>query len=550
MARWRLATALLLGVLAACGGDEPSISSAKSAAVPLGKAATSAAEAQVAEEATVVLQGESTINRPGWLDLTASASEGVVRVALFERDRLISQDDTRDFSFQVPYTAPGHRVDRYEARGLDQAGRVVATATFDVSVNIGRVIYVAGDGNDAASGLAHTTPKRTLQAAHAITQPGDSVLVMNGTYTEPNPRANILTITRSGRADAWIAYIGFPGHQPLLKARNWNAIGVQASHIIVEGLTLEGNRADVTLDEAEAEANNLANPVTSGNGIGITPQHGNPEARPAHVIIRGNEVRDFPGGGIYASEADYLTIERNRVYRNAWYSPYANSGISIYQPWNSDNSAATKMIIRENIAYENYNYIPFYYSNPDPALRKVTDGNGIIIDDFRNTQHGSKLGIYPGRTLIENNIVFDNGGRGINIYSSNRVDVVNNTSSMNARHPQIDSEIGVTDADDVQVLNTILLARPDRLTNSIRRANRVVFSFNLIAGGYGFQSGNGRHNRKGSPQFVDPLRGDFRLLPGSRAIDAGRVLGSPPRDIAGRPRSRDLGVDIGAHESG
>ncbi|MEB3090114.1 hypothetical protein, partial [Parvimonas sp. M20] len=83
--------------------------------------------------------------------------------------------------------------------------------------------------------------------------------------------------------------------------------------IIVEGLTLEGNRAEITLQQAQAEANNLGNPVTSGNGIGIAPSQDRPEVRPAHVVIRDNEVRDFPGGGIYAKAADYLTIERNRV---------------------------------------------------------------------------------------------------------------------------------------------------------------------------------------------------------------------------------------------
>jgi hypothetical protein len=489
------------------------------------------------------------VTRPGWLTLTAAGGDTVTRVELYRGGELVGSDDSRDFGFRVAYTASANRTDRYEARGFDQSGRQVASTTLDVGVNIGRVIYVAGTGSDPASGLSESAPKRTLQAAHAITQPGDSVLVMNGTYSQANAKANILTISRNGRSDAWIAYIGYPGHTPLLKARNWNAVSVQASYIVVEGLTLEGNRAEITLQQAQAEANNLANPVTSGNGIGITPPHSNPDQRPAHVVIRGNEVRDFPGGGIYASGADYLTIERNRVYRNAWYAPYANSGISIYQPWNSDNSTAVKMIIRENVAYENYNFIPFFYSDPDPSKRRVTDGNGIIIDDFRNTQRGSPLGIYPGRTLVENNIVFDNGGRGINIYLSNRVDVVNNTSWRNARHPDIDSEIAVTDAEDVLVLNTILFARPDKLASQIGRADNVAFSFNLVFGGTGFVAGSGQGNRTGDPRFAEPARQDFRLLTGSPAIDAARTLGSPSRDILGTPRPKGVGVDVGAIES-
>ena len=491
--------ALALFGLGACGGGEGQQSAP---AITVGTGSTQTpSPAPTPTASTLVLAADGPVTRPGWLTFTAGGGDAVTRVELYRGGELVGSDDSRDFGFRVAYTASANRTDRYEARGFDQSGRQVASTTLDIDVSIGRVIYVAEAGSDAASGLSESAPKRTLQAAHAITQPGDSVLVMNGTYFQANANANILTITRSGRPDAWIAYIGFPGHTPMLKARNWNAVGVQASYIIVEGLTLEGNRAEITLQQAQAEANNLANPVTSGNGIGITPPQENPNQRPAHVVIRGNEVRDFPGGGIYASGADYLTIERNRVYRNAWYAPYANSGISIYQPWNSDNSTATKMIIRENVAYENYNFIPFYYSDPDPAKRRVTDGNGIIIDDFRNTQRGSGLGIYPGRALIENNIVFDNGGRGINVFSSNRVDVINNTSWLNARHPDIASEIAVTDADDVQVLNTILFARPDKLASQISRATNVAFSFNLVFGGTGFAAGSGQSNLTGDPRW-------------------------------------------------
>ncbi|WP_156443480.1 right-handed parallel beta-helix repeat-containing protein [Erythrobacter sp. CCH5-A1] len=538
--------ALALTLLAACGGGE---GEGAAPGISVGGGTPTPGPSPTPTASTLVLAADGPVTRPGWVTFTAAGGDAVSRVELYRGGELVGSDNTRDFGFRVAYTASANRTDRYEARGFDQSGRQVASTTLDLGVSIGRVIYVAGSGNDAASGLYESAPKRTLQAAHAITQPGDSVLVMNGTYSQTNADANILTISRSGQSDAWIAYIGYPGHKPLLKARNWNAVGVQASYIIVEGLTLEGNRAEITLQQAQAEANNLGNPVTSGNGIGIAPSQDRPEVRPAHVVIRDNEVRDFPGGGIYAKAADYLTIERNRVYRNAWYAPYANSGISIYQPWNSDNSTAVKMIIRQNVAYENYNYIPFYYSDPDPAKRRVTDGNGIIIDDFRNTQRGSTLGIYPGRTLIENNIVFSNGGRGINVYSSNRVDVVNNTSWSNARHPDITSEIAVTDADDVLVLNTILSARSDKLASQISRATGVAFSFNLVFGGTGFAQGSGQNNVTGDPRFVDPAQQDFRLLSGSLAIDAARSLGSPARDIAGARRPRGAGIDIGAFES-
>lgn len=538
-----LAILALVGPVASCGGSDDG------SAAPLVVGSGGGGAAPAPASGTVSLTGPSSVTRPGWFNLAAAASENVASVSLFRDGVLVARDESRDFAFRVPYTASKTGIERFEVRGFDQTGRQIASSTFEVAVDIGRVIYVSGNGNDAASGLSETTAKRTLQAAHGISQPGDSILVMTGIYSEPNPSVNVLNITQSGRSDAWIAYIGYPGQNALIRARNWNAIAVQASYIIVEGLTLEGNRAEVTLSQAEAEATNLNNPITSGNGISITPTRTTPAIRPAHVIVRDNEVRDFPGGGIGSNGADYITIERNRVYRNAWYSPYGNSGISIFQPWNSDNSTAVKIIVRENISYENYNFIPFFFSGDDPTQRRVTDGNGIIVDDTRNTQRGSPLGVYPGRTLVENNIVFDNGGRGINVFSSNRVDVINNTSWLNARHPEINSEIGVVDTDDVFVLNNIFVARSDRFASQISRATNVAFSFNLVSGGTRFQIGGGTGNLTGDPRFADPAGQDFSLLTASAAIDAARTAGSPQRDFFGNRRPRGAGVDIGAIES-
>jgi len=491
----------------------------------------------------------NSVTRPGFFHVAASPGAGVTTVVLYRNGTEIARADGPAFDLKIPYVASASGTDQLSATGFDASGRSIATASLTLDLAIGRVLYVAGSGNDANDGLSETRPKRTLRAIHALTQPGDSVLVMDGTYTESNPNADVLTISRSGTASGWIAYIGYPGQQPFIKARNWQAIKIQADYIIVDGITMEGNRAEVTLEQAQAEASNLNNPITSGNGIGIAPPFDNKTRRVHHVIVRNNEVRDFPGGGIGSQQSDYITIEGNRVYRNGWYAPYGNSGISFYQSWNSDQSTGIKMIIRGNIAYENYNYIPFYFSDPDPAQRKVTDGNGIIIDDSRNTQHDSALGAYLGQTLVENNLVFNNGGRGLSAFSSDHVIFVNNTSWMNATHPNIASETLVGDASDVTFLNTIIVARSDKRVNTVFNASSFAYLFNLISGGTSFNPGAGGNNIFAAPQFVDAARQLFQLAAGSAGIDAGRADGAPARDLARRARPQGAGVDIGAYES-
>ncbi len=59
----------------------------------------------------------------------------------------------------------------------------------------------------------------------------------------------------------------------------------------------------------------------------------------------------------------------------------------------------------------------------------------------------------------------------------------------------------------------------------------------------------GPGNRTGDPLFVDPIRGDYHLLPGSPAIDAGVVDDSAlPSDLDGHARAQG-GPDLGAFET-
>ena len=65
-----------------------------------------------------------------------------------------------------------------------------------------------------------------------------------------------------------------------------------------------------------------------------------------------------------------------------------------------------------------------------------SDGNGIIMDDFRNTQHPNPAGVYPYRSLVENNVCYLNGGKGVHVFISDNVTVRNNTCYFNNRDPK------------------------------------------------------------------------------------------------------------------
>ena len=71
----------------------------------------------------------------------------------------------------------------------------------------------------------------------------------------------------------------------------------------------------------------------------------------------------------------------------------------------------------------------------------------------------------------------------------------------------------------------------------------VLVVFSCIRGGF-----PGEGNIDADPGLVDPAAGDFRLLPWSPCIDAGRCDGAPSTDLVGNPRPTGAGCDMGACE--
>ncbi|MBG1263544.1 choice-of-anchor D domain-containing protein [Nostoc commune] len=406
----------------------------------------------------------------------------------------------------------------------------------------GKTYYVSGTGNDKNDGLNEGAAFRTLQKAGDLVEAGDTVYVMNGTYT--NIYANILSISdKHGTANAPITFTAYSGHTPVIEAHknNWNAISITgSSYIVIDGLTAVGSRDETTLEYALEHKDNVRNPATSGNGIGATSTPNNPSQHSHHITIRNNNVSKFPGGAIGATEADYITIENNIVSGNGWYSPHGVQGIGLLNLWNSDNNVTDyKVIIRGNTSFDNKQLVPWINAG------KVTEGHGIMLDT-------SYIGdvAYQGKTLISNNLVYNNGGAGIQIFKGeNPVDIVNNTSYKNSQEISV-GEIFLNDAKNVRVSNNIMYANDGDSTSSIVNSSNVSFDNNLAYNGLFKGIGTGNVLNK-DPLFVNAANHDFRLKAGSPAIDAGSstfnsVTKIVPLDGDG---NGSVLTDIGAYEA-
>ncbi len=332
--------------------------------------------------------------------------------------------------------------------------------------------YVSStNGNDRSSGTDQNSPFASLQKAADMAGAGDTVYVMPGNYSNSDPNQNVVTLKQSGTAVAPITFKAFdPNNKPVIKVRNYVGIEVVGSYINLDGLIVEGNAKEfgnMTVEQVDAlqkSQGRFTSPITSGTGIAIGSFYRN--TSPHHVSVTNSIIKDNPGGGISTIRADYITIENNEVSGNSFYSTFNTSGISLYQNNNSDGNNGLKNIIRGNVVHSNKNLIKDFnhfseanlYS-PDLSLRpKITDGNGIIIDDAARTQviesvdggqSAQNLPAYQGKTLIENNIVYNNGARGIEAFNSANVEIKNNTLANNLLTPGIWGENVTVNSTDV-----------------------------------------------------------------------------------------------------
>ncbi len=416
--------------------------------------------------------------------------------------------------------------------------------------------YVSATGANTNDGKSTAKPFLTLQKAADLTVAGDTVFVMNGTYASTS--GTILNVTRSGTATGYITYKAVKGHSPKITASGnvWNAVSINGSYIIFEGIELEGNNANLTYEGALAAyqaqvAGGPALATYNTNAISI----GGPRTEsklPHHVTIRNCRVHDFPGGGISAIQADYTTIENNVVYNNAWYMVYGGSGISILTPFNSDKLTIYKNIVRNNSCFTNKTTIPWI------SQKKLSDGNGIIIDvnqhGYDNQSGTSSIPdeAYTGRTLVENNLSVNNGGSGIHAYKADHVDIINNTAYQNATVMTDYANIYANDCADVNIINNIMYAADGKKCNSNTKLVNVVYDYNIYFNGT--VAVKGPNDLVADPQFVnpstDPATANFTLRPTSPAIDQGST--TPGQfsltDLVGRSRPQGAKPDRGAYE--
>ena len=518
--------------------------------------------------------------------LSASAARPVtVRVESFDKQR----KRTGAIETTIFPAAP----DFYERYALDLsgfkavgAGKFAPTAPFlEFSMRIDRArwkdvpkpeirldnvqfarpaFYVSENGSDDNDGRTERTAFASPQKAVDMAGPGDIIDVMNGTYKPQSEQGGVALFGRGGLPAAWIVLKNYPGQAPVFSAVNtWNAVRIGRAkagtadgvndlptlcYLEVRGLHVRGVGDTVRQTHPET----IGKPSAMSNSNGMSTDGSWERVKPHHIRFADNVVEFCAGGGLSAIQSDWVTVENNTVRNNCWTMIYGGSGISFLDSSNFDGASNVyKSLVSGNIASGNETFVPW------AQVKKISDGNGIIIDTNNSPNADPiKNHVYLGRTLVCNNLSFNNGGSGIHCFKSHQVDIINNTAYLNGASPELKwGQIFLQRTDDARVVNNILWARDGQPVNSVglnpddKENTRVVRAHNIYFGGIGPIMGEG--DIIADPMFVNPSTdatlADFRLQPGSPALGFGRVEAfSPFTDLNGKARGATPGA--GAYE--
>ncbi len=306
-----------------------------------------------------------------------------------------------------------------------------------------------------------STPVKTITNAAQLSEPGDTIEVAPGTYTDSVIIAYVNNLLIRGKLNS---------PKPIIKpgaSEDYSLVRITGSSFVTfTGFEVDGSNAG-------------KNP----GGILIVPRKTGTVTTPCHhITVSYNKVHDAGGGGIgsnpdatYTIGNDYINITGNEIYSCLTTGKYRGSAISLLNDEKFDNAGGYHSTIQTNNIHDNVNRNTDTDSSGNLNLFLHTDGNGIIIDT---------TGRQGPRVLIQNNLVYRNGGRGIHVFNSSNVDVLNNTVAQNDLDPYLSLEGGGSGGGELTVVS----------------ASNVLFSNNVVQG-----------NGKGPAFLASKVRGNDAL---------------------------------------
>ena len=373
------------------------------------------------------------------------------------------------------------------------------------AATIGTTYYVAKTGNDNNLGIA-ASPFLTIQKAANIVNPGDIVIVRDGTYTATT--TYIVGLSRSGTAANPIVF----------KSENkWGAKLDGSNNTTDSGWGFVFNNADyITLENFEIKnIGRMATYVMEGS---------------SNIIIKGNNIHDigrrctdtdYGMVGVCAWKASNITIKNNIFANIGRYQPGENGCSPSNQYYKNHDHAiyfdgVAGSMINNNIFYNNKaGWAIHTYSGTGLASSNISVLNNTFA--YSNVNRSGQILIYGtmSNLLIANNIFHSPTTEGINIHVSSSYTYTNCVVKNN------------------MTFGAVTLLGPEDDGGSIKSGTPS-----------GFTISNNFNNI--DPKMVSVSTFNFKLTTASPAINTGVNVGLT-NDYSG---NAIIGLpDIGAYES-
>ena len=266
----------------------------------------------------------------------------------------------------------------------------------------------ASTGSDSNNGTSAGSAWATL--THAAAQSlaaGTCVNVAAGTYT------GNLSITHGGTTAAPTGYIAYI------------CAGLDTCHIVANGggpLVRFTAANYVVFDGFDANCNNYQASIGWASSI---PDTGTPGY---HIWLLNSLAQGCALSGVQLNDSEYYFVLHSTLFNNSHTSGFAGSGLSFatlklvsgYTPTAADNTIAP---------FHNLVSWDVMYNNACTSCGTNTDGNGIIMDSFQ--QASGNTVDYTQQTLLSFNVVYNNGGKGLYVFSAEDVTIANNSAYNN-----------------------------------------------------------------------------------------------------------------------